>query len=132
MSADSVFSLNETLQSIEKRNSVRSFTAQDVSDDLVNILLHAAEEALIIVRNDPPDVVLLDFRMPGMDGIEVLNIIKQINPSIEVIMLTGHGDTQTIEQGMKSGAFQYVMKPIDIGELILKINEAVKKRNSAK
>ncbi len=91
-----------------------------------------AEEALIIVRNDPPDVVLLDFRMPGMDGIEVLNIIKQINPSIEVIMLTGHGDTQTIEQGMKSGAFQYVMKPIDIGELILKINGAVKKRNSAK
>lgn len=91
-----------------------------------------AEEALVIVRNDPPDVVLLDFRMPGMDGIEVLNIIKQINPSIEVIMLTGHGDTQTIEQGMKSGAFQYVMKPIDIGELILKINKAVKKRNSAK
>jgi DNA-binding response OmpR family regulator len=47
-------------------------------------------------------------------------------------MLTGHGDTQTVEQGMKSGAFQYVMKPIDIGELILRIDKAVKKRNSIK
>ncbi len=89
-----------------------------------------AEDALTFIRSDPPDVVLLDFRMPGMDGIEVLRIIKQINPSIEVIMLTGHGDTQTVEQGMKSGAFQYVMKPIDIGELILRIDKAVKKRNS--
>jgi DNA-binding NtrC family response regulator len=91
-----------------------------------------AEDALTFIRSDPPDVVLLDLRMPGMDGIEVLKIIKQINPSIEVIMLTGHGDTQTVEQGMKSGAFQYVMKPIDIGELILRIDKAVKKRNSAK
>ncbi len=91
-----------------------------------------AEDALTFIRSDPPDVVLLDLRMPGMDGIEVLRIIKQINPSIEVIMLTGHGDTQTVEQGMKSGAFQYVMKPIDIGELILRIDKAVKKRNSIK
>lgn len=91
-----------------------------------------AEDALTFIRSDPPDVVLLDLRMPGMDGIEVLKIIKQINPSIEVIMLTGHGDTQTVEQGMKSGAFQYVMKPIDIGELILRIDKAVKKRNSIK
>jgi DNA-binding NtrC family response regulator len=91
-----------------------------------------AKDALDIIQSDPPHVVLLDFRMPGMDGIEVLKIIKQMNPSIEVIMLTGHGDTRSIEEGMKSGAFEYIMKPVDIGELILKINQAKNKRNSIK
>ena len=91
-----------------------------------------AKDALDIIQSDPPHVVLLDFRMPGMDGIEVLKIIKQMNPSIEVIMLTGHGDTRSIEEGMKSGAFEYIMKPVDIGELILKINQAKNKRDSIK
>ncbi len=91
-----------------------------------------AKDALDIIQSDPPHVVLLDFRMPGMDGIEVLKIIKQMNPSIEVIMLTGHGDTWSIEEGMKSGAFEYIMKPVDILELILKINQAKNKRDSIK
>ena len=91
-----------------------------------------AKDALDIIQSDPPHVVLLDFRMPGMDGIEVLKIIKQMNPSIEVIMLTGHGDTRSIEEGMKSGAFEYIMKPVDIGELVLKINQAKNKLDSIK
>jgi len=90
------------------------------------------KDALDIIQNDPPHVVLLDFRMPGMDGIEVLKIIRQMNPSIEVIMLTGHADTWSIEEGMKIGAFDYIMKPVDMGELILKINQAKNKRNSIK
>lgn len=91
-----------------------------------------AEDALAIVQSSSPDVVLLDFRMPGMDGIEVLKVIKQIDSTIEVIMLTGHGDTQSVEEGMKSGAFEYMMKPVDIGELLIKIDKAKKKRNSVK
>jgi len=90
------------------------------------------EDALAAVRSDPPDVVLLDFMMPGMDGIEILKFIKQIDPSIEVIMLTGNADTRIMEEVMKSGASDYIMKPADLGEVIFKIDNAKKKRNSVK
>lgn len=86
-----------------------------------------AEDALEIIQHDPPDVVLLDFKMPGMDGIEMLKLIKVMHPSVEVIMVTGHGDTQSREEVMSCGAFGYIMKPIDIGELVLKINKSRKK-----
>lgn len=108
---------------LAERLRLRDYDARAVSQP---------EDALTIIRSDPPDIVLLDFRMPGMDGIEVLKVIKQINPSIEVIMLTGHGDTYNVEETMKSGAFEYIMKPIDIGALIEKINAAKKIRNSIK
>ncbi len=87
-----------------------------------------AEDALNIIRSDPPDVILLDFRMPGMDGLEALQIIKKIVPSIEIIMLTGLEESQSIEEAKRSGIFEYIMKPADINELILKIDQARKKR----
>jgi DNA-binding NtrC family response regulator len=90
------------------------------------------EDALAAVRSDPPDVVLLDFMMPGMDGIEILKFIKQIDSSIEVIMLTGYADTRIMEEVMKNGASEYIMKPADLGEVIFKIDNAKKKRNSVK
>jgi DNA-binding NtrC family response regulator len=70
--------------------------------------------------------------MPGMDGLEILKFIKQIDPSIEVIMLTGNADTRIMEEVMKSGASDYIMKPADLGEVIFKIDNAKKKRNSVK
>ena len=82
-----------------------------------------------LIHDYPPDVVILDLRIPGMDGIETLKTIKKFDPTIEVIMLTGHGDVQSVEEGMKSGAFEYIMKPVDIGELISKIDKAKKKRD---
>jgi DNA-binding NtrC family response regulator len=108
---------------LAERLRLRGYEAKAVSH---------AEEALQIIQNAAPDIVLLDFRMPGMDGIEVLKIIKEKKPSVEVIMLTGHGDVQSVEEGMNSGAFDYIIKPVDIGDLILKINQAKKKRNPAK
>ena len=94
--------------------------------------VYTPEDGLAIVQSYSPDVILLDFKMPGMNGIEVLKIIKDMDPTIEVIMLTGQGDPESIEEGMKIGTFEYLMKPIDIGELILKIDKAQKKRNLAK
>jgi len=85
-------------------------------------------EALGLVYKDRPDVVILDLRIPGMDGIETLKTIKKYDPTIEVIMLTGHGDVQSVQEGMTSGAFEYIMKPVDIGELTSKIDKAQKKR----
>ncbi len=88
-----------------------------------------AMEALGLINTFPPDVVILDLKIPGMDGIETLKTIKKLDPSIEVIMLTGHGDVRSVEEGMRSGAFEYIIKPVDIGELTSKINKAKKKRD---
>ena len=87
-----------------------------------------ALEALALIYKEPPDVVILDLRIPGMDGIEILKTIKKFDATIEVIMLTGHGDVQSVEEGMKSGAFEYIMKPVDISELTSKIDKAQKRR----
>lgn len=87
-----------------------------------------AFEALGIIHSFLPDVVILDLKIPGMDGIETLKTIKKFDPTIEVIMLTGHGDSQSVEEGMKSGAFEYIMKPVEIAELTSKIDKAQKKR----
>ena len=90
----------------------------------------SALEALALIHDRPPDVIILDLKIPGMDGIETLKTIKTLDPSIEVIMLTGHGDAESVEEGIKNGAFEYIMKPVDIGELITKIEKAMVKRES--
>ena len=84
------------------------------------------ETALGIVENNPPQVVVLDVMMPGLGGLEVLEKIKAMESKIQVILLTGHGETKDGIRGMQLGAFDYLIKPIDIDELIKKLNEAVK------
>ena len=84
----------------------------------------SGEEALQYLQAKPIDVAVLDVRMPGMDGITVLREIKKLNPLIEVIMLTGHASLEVALEGMRSGAFDYLMKPADIDELSYKIQDA--------
>lgn len=92
-----------------------------------------AEKAIaVIVSGWIPDVVLMDLKMPVMDGIESLELIKQHEPSIEVIILTGHGSTASGIEGMQKGLFDYLMKPVDIGELVERINAAVEKKMASK
>ena len=85
------------------------------------------ETALGLTENDPPQVVVLDVMMPGLNGLEVLEKIKAMDSGIQVILLTGHGATKEGIRGMQLGAFDYLIKPIDIDELIKKLNEAVKR-----
>ena len=84
------------------------------------------EEALKFFDTDLPQVVVLDLMMPGLSGMEVLKRMKAIDFKIPVILLTGHGATKDGIRGMQLGALDYLMKPIDINELISKLNDAVK------
>jgi len=73
-------------------------------------------------------VVILDVKMPGMDGIEALREMKTAYPLLEVIMLTGHATVESAIEGMKLGAFDYLMKPCDMDQLLSKVQEAVAKK----
>jgi len=90
---------------------------------------HSGEEALQVVHGHPIDVVVLDMRMPGMDGLQTLREIKLHHPAIEVIMLTGHANVDAAVEGMELGAFDYLMKPVDFDELLYKIQDAFKKKS---
>ncbi|MBW2737607.1 MAG: response regulator [Deltaproteobacteria bacterium] len=85
-------------------------------------------EALEKIKQQDFIAVLLDVLMPGMDGIETLREIKKIKPMTEVIMLTGHASVQVAIEGMKLGAFDYLMKPFDRDELVAKLRMACEKR----
>ncbi len=85
-------------------------------------------QALDLARAHPIDVAVIDVKMPGIDGLETLKRIKQLNPRVEVILLTGHASVESGLEGMKLGAYDYVMKPCDIDELVLKIEDAYQKK----
>ena len=88
----------------------------------------SGEAALERLREAPADVVILDVRMPGMDGIDTLRAIKGDHPLVEVIMLTGHANMEVAIEGMQIGAFDYLMKPMDMDELLYKAEDAFKKK----
>jgi DNA-binding NtrC family response regulator len=85
-------------------------------------------KAIETVRSHPIDVAVVDVKMAGLDGLETLKQIKQINPLIEVIMLTGHASVESGIEGMRLGAFDYLMKPCDFNELVLKIEDAFQRK----
>ena len=84
----------------------------------------SGEEAIPIVKDEEIDVVVLDVQMPGLDGVATLREIKQLVPLIEVVMLTGHATVQTAIDGMKLGAYDYIMKPVKNEVLVEKIEKA--------
>ena len=84
------------------------------------------QEALdkLIEEGSKTEVVILDVKMPGMDGIDTLKAIKSKVPLVEVIMLTGHATVESAIEGMKLGAFDYLLKPCEMDHLIAKVSEA--------
>lgn len=89
----------------------------------------SGEEALEFLKQNPVDVVVLDVKMPGIDGIQTLREIKKTYPLIEAIMLTGHASLEVAIEGMELGAFDYLMKPIDIDDLLYKVQDAYEKKS---
>ena len=89
----------------------------------------SGEKALGMIAQRVLDVVVLDIRMPGgMDGIRTLREIKRHQPLVEVILLTGHASVETSVEGMKLGAFDYLLKPVKLEDLMHKIGEACAKK----
>jgi DNA-binding NtrC family response regulator len=81
-----------------------------------------------LVEGGKTEVVILDVKMPGMDGIETLQAIKRKVPMVEVIMLTGHATVESAIEGMKGGAFDYLLKPCDMDHLMAKVSEAAARK----
>ena len=90
----------------------------------------SGEAAIELLKNQLFDVILLDVKMPGgIDGIEALREIKKIQPLAEVVMLTGHASMETSIEGMKQGAFDYLLKPMKLENLLEKMTEAFENKS---
>jgi two-component system NtrC family response regulator len=90
------------------------------------------EEALDLLSRNYFDLLLIDYKMPGMDGMELLKRVKQINPEIDVIMMTAYGTIETAVQAMKAGAADYITKPIELDELLLLVDRISERRTLLK
>lgn len=83
-----------------------------------------AEDALALARTNPPHVMVLDLKLPGMDGTDIFRAVKQFAPFVEVVFLTGHGALPDTEEGNELSGFDFATKPVEISELMEKINRA--------
>lgn len=108
----------EFVSTLAERLRLRGIQADDTG---------SGEEALRLIADATPQVVVLDLMMPGMSGLEVLRRVKSRYPQIEVILLSGIGSNKEAVEGMKLGAFDFLMKPLQIEELIEKIRAAIEK-----
>lgn len=106
----------ETTQNLLKRKGFEVITAGN------------GIQALETLERNNIDVMVLDVKMPGMDGVATLKEVKRHFPTVEVIMLTGHGTIDSAVDGLKSGAFDYLTKPCDIDELLEKTQKAFQRK----
>jgi DNA-binding NtrC family response regulator len=113
----------------DERPFVEAMTKRLAKRELDVLTAFSGQEALdLLDRDHHVDVIILDVKMPGMDGIETLRKLKLEHPLSEVIMLTGHATVETAIDGMKLGAFDYLMKPCEMEVLLAKVKEAAAKK----
>ncbi len=108
----------------DEEDYVRTMAERMEMRDVGSRVALSGEEALRMVEEDAPDVMVLDLRMPGINGMEVLERVKQEHPQMQVIILTGHGSEREEEEARRLGAFQYLQKPADTSELLSTVRSA--------
>jgi two-component system response regulator CpxR len=107
---------------------VQALAQRLANHDMPAEVAMGGEAAMRLVINEVPDVVVLDLKMPGIGGIEILRYLKQIDPQIQVIFLTGHGSDAVRYEAMFLGAYDYLEKPVQIETLIQSIHAAYRVR----
>ncbi len=115
----------------DEREFVQTLSERLTMRDMGSAIAYDGESALNLLNEEEPEVMILDLKMPGIDGIEVLRKVKETRPEIEVIILTGHGSEADREVCMKLGAFAYLQKPVDINllsETLKKAQQAVSRK----
>jgi DNA-binding NtrC family response regulator len=105
---------------------VRSLSERMRMRDIESGVALNGEQALGIMEKENPDVMVLDLKMPGIDGLEVLRRVKKTYPDVQVIMLTGHGSKKDEEEARRLGAFEYLEKPTEMEKLVAIIKKAYK------
>ena len=113
----------EFISTLAERLEIRGITAR---------VVHDGESALKAVAEDEPQAMVLDVMMPGMKGIDVLQRVREEHPAVQVLLLTGQGKTRDGIEGMRYGAFAYLMKPLDLEELIHTLDEAIQANQRTK
>ena len=108
----------------DEKELVQTLSERLISRDVGSYAVFDGKQALDLIDDDKPEIMVLDLRMPGLDGIEVLRRSKQKNPEIEIIILTGHGTEDDRKLCMELGAFAYLQKPVDLEDLSHTIQEA--------
>ena len=111
----------------DEREFVQTLSERLQMREMGSVVAYDGPSALELVRNDEPEVMIVDLKLPGMDGMEILDQVKQINSDIEVIILTGHGSEQDREKCLELGAFAYMQKPVDISTLSQTLKQAHEK-----
>jgi len=117
----------------DEREFVQTLSERLLMRDMGSAIAYDGESALTLVKEEEPEVMILDLKMPGIDGIEVLRRVKETQPEIEVIILTGHGSEADRKVCMDLGAFAYLQKPVDIellSDTLKKANEQIQKRKA--
>ena len=111
----------------DEENFVNTLSERLKMRDVPSRVVYSGEEALEAVASDEPDVVVLDLRMPGIDGVEVLRRVKGAHPRIQIIVMTGHGSDDDRSTCLELGAVDYHKKPIDIDRLLESMRSAGKR-----
>jgi len=108
----------------DEKDFVNSLSERIQMRELDSKIAYDGEQALELVTDEIPDVVVLDLRMPGIDGLEVLDRLKKNYPDVQVIILTGHGSEEDERVSKRLGAYDYLQKPVNIDKLIRSIKGA--------
>jgi len=119
----------------DEREFVQTLSERLIMRDMGSAIAYDGESALNLIKKDEPEVIIVDLKMPGVDGLEVLRKVKEKRPEIEVIILTGHGHEEDRQLCMELGAFAYLQKPLDINvlsETIQKANDKIRQQKGQK
>jgi len=111
----------------DEEDYVRTMAERMEMRDVGSRVALSGEEALQMVAEEPPDVMVLDLRMPGINGMEVLERVKKEHPHVQIIILTGHGSEKEEKEARRLGAFEYLKKPADTGQLLNTVRSAWQK-----